>query len=111
MQIQQFVERPLTRNRVKWDSTVCRKATVRALVWLFTLAAAGVSPVVAQTDWRRVGGSSVELMLAAPATGPMDRVWFSPDGSILYARTAWGKVFQTANYETWFPVAEAPAPP
>lgn len=111
MQIQQLVGSALARNGVKWDSTVCRKATVRGLVWLFTLAAAGGFPAVAQTDWRRVGGSSVELMLAAPATGPMDRVWFSPDGSTLYARTAAGKVYQTANYETWFPAGEVPAPP
>jgi uncharacterized protein (TIGR03437 family) len=54
-------------------------------------------------DWRQVGGSSVELMLAAPATGPVDSVWFSADGTTLYARTASGRVFRTSDFETWAP--------
>jgi uncharacterized protein (TIGR03437 family) len=67
------------------------------------------------TGWRRVGGSAVELALASPATGPVDRVWFSPDGERLYARTHSGKVFETADYEIWTPsaatdVPDSPAP-
>ncbi|HEY2019038.1 MAG TPA: hypothetical protein VGH38_36280, partial [Bryobacteraceae bacterium] len=77
-----------------------------------TLALAWVLPAAAQTDWRKIGGYSVELMLAAPATGPVDRVWFSADGSVLYARTLSGKIFQTANFETWAPAAaDVQAPP
>ncbi len=90
---------------------MCHKGTVRVPVWVVTLALAGALTAPAQTDWRRVGGPAVELMLAAPATGPMDRVWFSADGSVLYARTASGRIFQTANFEAWFPVADAPVPP
>ena len=66
--------------------------------------------------WRRVGGSAVELTLASPATGPVDRVWFSPDGARLYARTHSGHVFETADFEIWTPSAapaentDAPAP-
>jgi uncharacterized protein (TIGR03437 family) len=73
------------------------------------LALAGILP--AQTDWRKVGGASVELMLAAPATGPVDRVWFSPDGPVLYAHTVSGKTFQTANFETWVDASDVPLPP
>jgi uncharacterized protein (TIGR03437 family) len=52
-------------------------------------------------DWRKAGSSSVDLMLAAPATGPMNEVWFSPDGRTLYARTQSGKVLQTVDFENW----------
>jgi uncharacterized protein (TIGR03437 family) len=70
---------------------------------LIGLALAGVFLAAAQThpDWRKVGGSSVDLMLASPATGPVERVWYSADGSLLFARTPSGKVFETADFETW----------
>ena len=42
-------------------------------------------------------------MLASPVTGPVDRVWFSADGSELYVRTASGKTFATLDFETWTP--------
>jgi uncharacterized protein (TIGR03437 family) len=35
------------------------------------------------------------------ATGPVDRVWYSQDGSILYARSSSGRVFQTNDFEQW----------
>ncbi len=71
---------------VKWDSVVWHKGTVRGAVCL--LAALGASAFgQTSTDWRKVGGSAVELFLAAPATGPVDQVWFSADGSTLYARS------------------------
>jgi uncharacterized protein (TIGR03437 family) len=61
-------------------------------------------------DWRKVGSSAVELTLASPATGPVDRVWFSGDGSQLFARTASGKTFVTIDFETWTSAAAiAPA--
>src|SRR5271169_5604203 len=62
------------------------------------------------TQWRKVGSYAAELMLASPATGPVDRVWFNSDGSLLYARTRSGKVFQTLDYETWTPTASAVEP-
>jgi uncharacterized protein (TIGR03437 family) len=49
-------------------------------------------------------------MLASPATGPVDRVWFSADGSQLFARTASGSTFVTIDFETWA-AAAAVAPP
>jgi uncharacterized protein (TIGR03437 family) len=76
---------------------------------LIALALVGVFLAAAQTlpDWRKVGSSAVELMLASPATGPVERVWYSADGSMLFARTASGKLFETADFETWAAVADA----
>lgn len=88
---------------------MCHKATKRvpALVLvLAALAAAQTAPA-----WRRVGGASVDLSLASPATGPADRVWFSPAG-VLFARAISGKIFQTADFEIWAPASaetEVPA--
>jgi uncharacterized protein (TIGR03437 family) len=41
----------------------------------------------------------------------MTKVWYSADGSVLYAQTATGKIFQTEDFETWEPEPDAPAPP
>jgi uncharacterized protein (TIGR03437 family) len=81
---------------------------MRVPIRLVGLVLAGVFLAAAQTqpNWRKVGGSSVDLMLASPATGPVERVWYSPDGSLLFARTLSGKVFETADFETWAAVAE-----
>ena len=45
------------------------------------------------------------------ALEPVDQVWFSPSGSLLFARTRSGKVFQTADFEAWLPAPNAPDPP
>ncbi len=62
-------------------------------------------------DWRRIGNSAVELRLASLATGPVDRVWFSVDGTRLFARTEFGKILETKDFESWSPnpAAEPPA--
>jgi len=72
---------------------------------------AGVLSATAQTDWRRVGGSAVDLRLAGPVTGSMTNVWFKDDGSALYAQSASGKVFETQDFENWFPAIDAPPAP
>jgi len=36
----------------------------------------------------------------------VDRVWYSEDGSTLYARTASGRIFQTNDFERWRLVAD-----
>ncbi len=78
---------------------------------MIVFALGGLWALQAQTaDWRKVGGSAVELSLAAPATGPVERVWFSPGGSVLYARTRSGNTFQTADFETWVPAETDPEP-
>jgi uncharacterized protein (TIGR03437 family) len=75
------------------------------------LALALASLAAAQSaNWRKVGSSAVELMLASPATGPVENVWFSSDGGLLYARTRSGKVFETADYEIWQPSSSAVEP-
>jgi len=93
---------------------VCHLGTARAFRYtaVFLLAAAlTISAQVRPPSWRRVGGPAVDLNLASPATGPVDRVWFSADGSILYARTPAGKVYSTADFDSWRPAPEAPDPP
>jgi uncharacterized protein (TIGR03437 family) len=70
---------------------------------LTTLGAFGTAQTA--PDWRNIGSATVDLNLASPATGPVDRVWFS-SGGVLLAHTASGRIFQTADFESW-----APAPP
>jgi uncharacterized protein (TIGR03437 family) len=68
----------------------------------FTAIAAAQNP----PDWRKVGGFSVNLALASPATGGVEQVWFSPGGSTLFARTQSGKLFETADFVSWSPVTD-----
>lgn len=108
----------------RMDTLMCRGATGRALaraglgLLLATAAAAQTAPAPVRPDWRPIGGTTVEVMLASPATGPVESVWFSPDGDRLYARTRSGRVFETTDFEAWTPSAaakppgmETPAPP
>src|SRR5258708_18436750 len=101
-------------SRVEWDTTVCNRATLKRTVRCGTLLIGVAWLASAQTaNWRRVGNSALELMLASPATGPVASVWYSFDGSTLYARTRSGKVYETNDYEVWTPsaaTAEAPIP-
>jgi uncharacterized protein (TIGR03437 family) len=53
----------------------------------------------------------VDLSLASPATGPVEHVWFSSGGAI-FARTASGRIFQTADFESWVAApADTEVPP
>ncbi len=91
---------------------MCHKATWRVL------AAVGcglaLSPVGrAQTpglraDWQRLGNSTLELALPAPASGPVERVWYSADGARLFLRTGSGRVFETTDFEKWQPARGIP---
>ena len=93
---------------------MCHSATVRRALRALTVVLGVVWAASAQTAaWRRVGSSAMELMLASPATGPVDRAWYSPDGSRLFARTHSGRVFETVDYEVWVPSAavDYPDPP
>ncbi|HMC59192.1 MAG TPA: hypothetical protein VKJ01_08380, partial [Candidatus Solibacter sp.] len=91
---------------------MCHKGTFRHTLRLFGLVLALAHLAAAQTgtQWRKVGSFAAEFMLASPATGPVDRVWFSSDGGLLYARTHSGKVLQTPDYTTWTPAASAVEP-
>jgi hypothetical protein len=52
-------------------------------------------------DWRPVGPVTLDAGLASPASGPVDRVWFSNTGSQLFARTRAGRVLMTSDFEKW----------
>jgi hypothetical protein len=77
---------------------------------LVALALTGVLGASAQTDWRRIGGSAVASSLAGPITGPAANVWYSQDGSLLYVRTASGRIFQTLDFENWESAADIEPP-
>ena len=90
------------------DSFVCRSATVLIIAAVFVVGASAQSTPA--LDWRRVGNTVVDLNLASPAGGPIDRVWYSADGARVFARTPSGKVWQTTDFETWRPAADVEAP-
>ena len=81
--------------------------TLWALALLASTTLLGQAP---QTDWRHIGNSAVELGLAGVATGPIERVWYSEDGSTLFVRARAGGTFSTDDFETWkaSPAAKAP---
>jgi uncharacterized protein (TIGR03437 family) len=58
-------------------------------------AAAGLNP-----DWRHIGNLVVDQALAGAASGPCQRVWYGP-GGMLYVQTGSGRVYQTADLESW----------
>jgi len=92
---------------------MCRSATVwRGIATAgFVLAAAGIaSAQLLQLDWRHVGNSAIDLGLPALSTGPFSRVWYSADGSRLFAVTASGRVFSTLDPERWDASQEAIPP-
>ena len=87
---------------------MCLRTTVR-LVGAAALLAASIYSAQAQPvslDWRHIGNSAIEFSLPSVATGPVDRVWYSDDGSLLYARTASGRIFATSDFEQWKPVRD-----
>ena len=102
---------------------MCRNAPYRrtgwlALVPLVLLAAVGVArgqesasyPGSVRPDWRRIGNSAFEAFLASAATGQVDRVWFSADGSSLFLRTQSGRYFESQDFENWKARAELTPP-
>ena len=75
---------------------MCHSNPMRWVI-LLTLSA---SVAEAQT-WRKLGGSAIEIGLAALAGGPVAQVWFSDDGSRLFAKTQSDLTFVTSDFETW----------
>ncbi|HEX6896423.1 MAG TPA: hypothetical protein VF146_14190, partial [Bryobacteraceae bacterium] len=84
---------------------MCRTATIRLLASIGVLVA-GVGSFAQNLsiDWRHIGNSAIDWGLPSVATGPVSRVWYSTDGSVLYARTATGRIYQTSDFERWEPV-------
>jgi uncharacterized protein (TIGR03437 family) len=80
------------------------------MIWL-TLALTAVGPLQAQRvaglpgglrpDWRKIGGPSYEMALASPATGPVDRIWFSGNQERLVVRTSSGHYFESDDLDRW----------
>lgn len=93
---------------------MCRNATgwrLGALAMLLLAArAAAQTPAPPALEWRPLGAGVIDLALASPASGPIERVWFSPDGEWLLARTRSGQVFRRGEDDRWTPV-EALEPP
>jgi uncharacterized protein (TIGR03437 family) len=52
-------------------------------------------------DWRRIGNTALDRSLAGVATGPVQRVWYSQDGSRLFALTNAHRIFATSDFESW----------
>ena len=89
---------------------MCRRTTIRLIVATALVAAVPVGYAWAQSaglDWRHIGNAAIDLPLPSVATGPVDRVWYSGDGSVLYARTVSGRIFQTSNFDQWQRVTDA----
>ena len=109
-------ERVKRTDTIKWDTIVCHKTTAWAsarsiaAILFFCGMMSGQNGNGPSLDWRRVGGPAVELMLASPATGAVDRVWFAADGSRLYARTRTGRLLETQDFENWSLSAAVSAP-
>lgn len=93
---------------------MCRRATFRC-GFFGRIAAAGAILAVpgwyasAQTrlDWRHIGNSAIDLASPSLATGPVDRVWYSTDGSVLYAHTLSGRIFETGSFDQWKRVTDS----
>lgn len=62
-------------------------------------------------EWRPVGNRVVDAGLAGLASGPVEQVWYSADGGKLLARTAAGRIFETADFETWIETQATPPEP
>lgn len=82
---------------------MCKRATVghrvagAALILLTTeILGAQVRP-----DWRHIGNAAIDFSLPSVATGPVDRVWYSSDGTELFARTQSGAIYVTRDFERW----------
>src|SRR5882724_11512603 len=57
-------------------------------------------PAVSAPDWRHIGNLVLDEALAGAASGPCKRVWYGA-GGMLYVRSASGRVYQTADLESW----------
>ena len=56
--------------------------------------------------WRHIGNAAIDLAAPSVATGPVDRVWYSSDGSTLYVRTPSGRIFETTTFDEWRRVSD-----
>src|SRR5579863_8970287 len=86
-----------------------KSATVRVLAATLASALSLFAQTATKTGpWRRIGNALIDRSLAGLASGPVDRVWYSSDGSQLLLRTPSGKIFATTDFETWQPAYGVP---
>ena len=92
---------------------MCQRATIRAFATAAVLlaTAGAISAQNLGIDWRHIGNSAIELGLPSVATGPVSRVWYSTDGSVLSVRTGDGRIYQTSDFERWRQVDSRIVPP
>ncbi len=99
-------------SAIEWTQPMYHNATGRAGplcgILFVALASQAIAQAPAHPQWRHIGNSGIDLSLASPASGPVERVWFSPDGSRLFVRTGSGQEFETADFEKWQPSAATP---
>ena len=68
--------------------------------------ALGALSAQAAPRWSRVGSAAIDLGLTGAAGGPVTETAFSPDGAVLYVRTAAGRVWHTSDDgASWTPFA------
>ncbi len=95
---------------------MCLRYTIRRTVTVLSVVGL-VWPAMSQVpkpDWRRIGNAGVDLSLPSVATGPIERTWYSEDGSRLYVRASADRTFMTLDFETWTlvpPELAGPTPP
>jgi uncharacterized protein (TIGR03437 family) len=100
---------------------MCRTATVLLPAGRTVLLhALIIGTVAAQTtpqpanepalEWRRIGNSAMDVALPSLATGSVKRVWYSSDGSTLFAQVRNNQIWETRDFETWKPSANQTAP-
>src|ERR1700692_3989582 len=82
---------------------MCRRATVRlgSAAALLVVSTWAVKAQPVSLDWRHIGNSAIELSMPSVTTGPVGRVWYSEDGSALYAQTVSGRIVATTDFEQW----------
>jgi uncharacterized protein (TIGR03437 family) len=97
------------RQPTRFQRFAQRSAISAAVAWLCVLGPLAAQNRAEPPDWRRVGGTALDVGLAGYASGPVDRIWFSADGSAIFARTFAGRVFSTSDLESWRPSAASPA--
>ena len=85
---------------------MCRFDTVRRL-WVATLGlfflagGAFAQSYEFALTWRAIGTTVVSNSRAGFSSGPVAGVWFVPDGSELEIQLTNGRLYRTADFETW----------
>tara|TARA_B100001123_G_scaffold448368_2_gene609227 strand:+ start:117871 stop:119901 length:2031 start_codon:yes stop_codon:yes gene_type:complete len=72
---------------------------VKFFFWFLATVTAIVCPLLAKDvpSWSRVGSTVIDLGLVGPVGGAVSDTAFSPDGAVLYVRTAVGQIWKSSN--------------